>query len=155
MQIENLRQHPECIATLAAWHHAQWGELNPQKTLEARITALERHLEEAPMPLTFVAIADGQPLGSASLVEHDLPTHLHLSPWLASVYVAAEHRRRGIGGKLVRRVMEEAQQLRVATLYLFTLDQEKFYAELGWSLLERGEYRGFPIAVMNWRPGCM
>jgi predicted N-acetyltransferase YhbS len=152
MQIDNLRQHPDFIPTLSGWHHAQWSELNPQKTLEARIAALGRHLGEAPMPVTFVAIEEGRLLGSASLVEHDLPTHAHLSPWLASVYVAAEHRRRGIGGQLVRRVMEEAARLDVETLYLFTLDQEKFYAELGWSLLERGEYRGFPIAVMSWQP---
>jgi predicted N-acetyltransferase YhbS len=152
MQIDNLKQHPEVIPTLAAWHHAQWGELNPHKSIEDRIAALQRHLAEAPIPGTFVAFAEGEPLGSASLVEHDLPTHLQLSPWLASVYVAAEHRRRGIGGRLVRRVMEEAGLLGIETLYLFTLDQEKFYAELGWSLLERGEYHGFPIAVMSCQP---
>jgi GNAT superfamily N-acetyltransferase len=153
MEIVNLKERFEVIPTLAAWHHAQWGELNPQKTLDDRISAFERHLTETPVPATFVAIEDGQPLGSASLVEHDLPTHSQLSPWLASVYVAAEHRRRGIGGQLVRRVMEEARQLGVETLYLFTLDQEKFYSELGWSLLERGEYHGFPIAIMTYRPG--
>jgi GNAT superfamily N-acetyltransferase len=153
MEIVNLRQIPEVIPTLAAWHHAQWGELNPQKSLDTRIAGLELHLAEAPVPTTFVALEDELPLGSASLVLHDLPTHSHLSPWLASVYVAAEHRRRGIGGQLVRRVMGESRRLGVETLYLFTLDQEKFYAELGWSLLERSEYRGFPIVVMQWRPG--
>ena len=153
MEIANLKQHPGFIPTLAAWHHAQWGELNPQKTLGARIGCLERHLGESPLPVTFVAVAEGMPIGSASLVERDLPTHPQLSPWLASVYVAAEHRRRGVGGQLVRRVMEEARRLEVETLYLFTLDQEKFYTELGWSLLERGEYQGFAIAVMSCKPG--
>jgi GNAT superfamily N-acetyltransferase len=152
MRFDNLKQHPEFIATLARWHHGQWGELNPQKSLEMRISSLGMHLGASPIPATFVAVEDDQPLGSASLVQHDLPTHRHLSPWLASVFVAPNRRRTGIGGQLVRRVVEEAARLSVETLYLFTLDQEKFYGELGWTLIERGEYQGFPIAIMSIQP---
>jgi predicted N-acetyltransferase YhbS len=151
MRIENLNGHPDFIPTLAAWHHAQWGELNPAKTLETRITAIQKHLSGAPIPVTFVAVEGDEPLGSASLVEHDLPSRMDLMPWLASVYVVPGRRRRGIGGKLVRRVMEEAARLDVETLYLFTLDQERFYAELGWSLLEQTDYNGWPGALMSIR----
>lgn len=149
MHLANLKDHRDFIPTLAAWHHAQWSELNPQKTIEMRIAALERHLEGGPLPVTFIAVEDGRPVGSASLVERDLATHAHLAPWLASVYVASEHRRRGIGGQLVRRVVEEAARLAVERLYLFTLDQEPFYTELGWSLLERNHFQGHAIAVMT------
>jgi GNAT superfamily N-acetyltransferase len=152
MRIDNLKQHPDFLPTLAQWHQGQWGELNPQKTLEMRISSLGMHLGALPIPVTFVAVEDNEPLGSASLVEHDLPTHRHLSPWLASVFVAPDRRRRGIGGRLVRRVMEEAARLSVETLYLFTLDQEKFYRELGWTQIERGEYQGFGITVMSIEP---
>ncbi len=156
MRIANLRQHPGLIPTLAAWHHQQWGVLNPQNTLEGRIARLERGLErgldEAPLPVTFVALEGEEPLGSASLVEHDLATRPELSPWLASVYVAVQHRRQGIGGRLVQRVVEEAGRLNFEKLYLFTLDQEHFYEELGWILVERSQYNGFPIAIMSNRP---
>ena len=70
-------------------------------------------------------------VGSASLIAQDMDTRPELSPWLASVYVAAEHRRQGIGSALVRRVAQEAAALGVETLYLFTPDQEHFYARLG------------------------
>ena len=104
------------------------------------------------IPVTFVAVEDGQPLGSASLVERDLATHTHLGPWLASVYVTHERRRQGIGGQLVRRVVEEAARLHFDRLYLFTLDQEPFYRELGWERLERNHFRGHPIVVMSIAP---
>ncbi|MBW3597275.1 MAG: GNAT family N-acetyltransferase [Planctomycetes bacterium] len=151
MQIEDLRSRPEFVPTLAAWHHAQWGELNPQNTLEARVERMQRSLHEGPIPSTFVAVEDDHPLGSASLVAHDLPTRPELTPWLASVFVAPEHRRRGIGSRLVQRVVEEAWRLQFETLYLFTLDQEKLYGELGWSPRERTDYNGFAITIMTIR----
>jgi N-acetylglutamate synthase-like GNAT family acetyltransferase len=77
-----------------------------------------------------------------------MDTRPKLSPWLASVYVAAEHRCQGIGSALVRRVVEEAAALDVQRLYLFTPDQERFYARLGWSVIERCTYRGYPQVVM-------
>jgi hypothetical protein len=67
MQIVNLAERPEFVPTLAAWHHAQWGELNPQNTLEARIERMQRHLDGEPIPVTFVAVEDDAPVGSASL----------------------------------------------------------------------------------------
>ena len=78
-----------------------------------------------------------------------MDTRPELSPWLASVYVAADHRRQGIGSALVRRVAEEAASLGVEALYLFTPDQERFYARLGWTVLERCTYRGYPQVVMT------
>jgi N-acetylglutamate synthase-like GNAT family acetyltransferase len=67
---------------------------------------------------------------------------------LASVYVASEHRRAGIGTALVRRVIREAETLDIPALHLFTPDKESFYARLGWSVIERPEYRGYPQVVM-------
>jgi predicted N-acetyltransferase YhbS len=88
-------------------------------------------------------------LGSASLIVHDMDTRPDLSPWLASVFVAPEHREQGIGTALVRRVIEEAQTLSVPNLYLFTTpDKRDFYARLGWKLLEHARYRGYQQVVM-------
>lgn len=152
MHIASLREHSDLIPTLAAWHQGQWGHLNPSKTLPMRIASLERHLADAPIPATFVAVEDGLPLGSASLVERDLPTRPHLTPWLASVFVAPEHRRRGIASGLVRRVVEEAARLEIPTLYLFTWDQQRLYAGLGWTIVEETEYLSEPITVMSIEP---
>ena len=110
---------------------------------------LEAELESDGLDRTFVAVSGDTLHGSASLVEHDMNTRMDLSPWLASVYVAAEHRKKGIASALVRRIVEEATSLGHRSFYLFTPDQEKLYAGLGWSLLEETEFEGHQVTIMK------
>ena len=77
-----------------------------------------------------------------------MDTHMDLSPWLASLYVIPIYRSRGVGSALVHRVIKEAEALGVETLYSFTPDREGFYIRLGWSTVERIEYRGYGVAIM-------
>ena len=149
MEIVNLKKHPEFIPTLAEWHHGEWAPLNPGDSVERRISMFEAESESDGLDRTFVAVSGDAPHGSASLVEHDMNTRMDLSPWLASVYVAAEHRKKGIGSELVRRIVEEATSLEHRTLYLFTLDQEKLYSGLGWSLIEKTEFEGHQVTIMK------
>jgi len=152
MTIENLADHPEFLPTIAQWQHGEWGHLRPGDTVEDRRNRLETSCERDRIPLTVVAFNDGQPLGSASLIQHDMDTRLELSPWLASVFVAPEFRRQGIGARLVRRIMAEAGALNVPTLYLYTVHSEAFYASLGWTLPEHSAYREQTVAIMTYLP---
>jgi N-acetylglutamate synthase-like GNAT family acetyltransferase len=81
-----------------------------------------------------------------------MDTRLELTPWMAGVFVAPEHRRKGVGAQLVRRIMAEAATLKVSLLYLYTVHSEKFYANLGWSLQEHAAYRDQKVAIMTYRP---
>ena len=87
--------------------------------------------------------------GSASLLREDLDGWEHLSPWVASVYVLPEHRRKGIGRLLVAHAVEEARLLGVQTVYLFTAGQEAYYARLGWSALERTQHGHREVVIMQ------
>jgi N-acetylglutamate synthase-like GNAT family acetyltransferase len=95
-----------------------------------------------------VALSGGIVMGSSSLVACDMDSHRDLSPWLSSLYVIPIYRSRGVGSALVHRVIKEAEALGVETLYLFTPNWEAFYIRLGWSTVERTEYRGFEVAIM-------
>jgi len=147
-----LADRPELVPVLAGWHHREWGRLHPGDTAEKRAERMKAHLGKRQVPASFVALADGEPVGSASLVDYDMEGREDLAPCLASVYVVPEYRRRGVGSALVNRVVEEARALDVETLYLFTWDQERLYARLGWSVLERTEYKGERIVIMSIRP---
>jgi predicted N-acetyltransferase YhbS len=144
-----LADHPEFLTVLAGWHHGEWGRLHPGDTVGKRAERMKAHLGKGQVPTTFVALAEGKPVGSASLVDYDMEGREDLTPWLASVYVVPEYRRRGVGSALVERVVEEARGLDIGTLYLFTWDQERLYARLGWSVLERTEYKGERIVIMS------
>ena len=148
MKIDYLAEHLEFIPVLAKWHQEQWSHLNPSRSIADRIKELEQSASKNQVPITFVAISGGVLLGSASLVEHDMDSREDLSPWLASVYVAPPNREQGVGSSLVKYVVDEAQNLNIETLYLFTPDQQQFYARLGWSTLEHIEYRGEKETIM-------
>lgn len=152
MKIDYLPDHPEFLRTLAAWQHGEWGYLRPGDSVEARMVRLRGSSERDRIPLTMVAHENGELLGSASLIPHDMETRMELTPWLAGVFVGPEHRRLGVGAQLVRRIMAEAGELRVPTLYLYTVHSEAFYANLGWDLQEHTLYSEQPVAIMTYHP---
>jgi N-acetylglutamate synthase-like GNAT family acetyltransferase len=145
----NLKEVPEQLPQLAAWHHEEWSNLNPGLTLAERIAIMRAELAGDAVPVTWVAMRDGELLGSASLIEHDMAIHLEKTPWLASVFVAPSQRRQGIGTTVVRKVMEHAALYRIPRIYLFTMDQEAFYRRLGWRTISRETYRGVDVIIMQ------
>lgn len=149
MQIDYLVNHQQFIPALAAWHHAMWGALNPGSSLERRIAHLTSHIGQPAIPMTLVAFAGETVLGSASLVQNDLTTHPHLSPFLASVYVGEPYRGQGIASALVARIGEETKKLGIEKLYLITPDQQSLYARLGWGEEEVVDYRGERDTLMS------
>jgi GNAT superfamily N-acetyltransferase len=148
MRIGYLSDNVALIPTLARWHYEEWGYFHPGSSVNDFATRLQSHLGRKRIPTTFVALSKGIPIGSASLVAHDMDTRMDLSPWLASVFVTPVFRSRGIGSALVHRVIKEAEQLYMNTLYLFTPDREGFYVRLGWHTIERTEYHGHQVAIM-------
>lgn len=98
MQIDHLANHAAFIPTVAAWHHEQFGYLNPATTLEQRVERLRQFTDDS-VPLAFVAFTDsGEAQGTASLVQSTL-THKHLTPWLSAVFVPPVHRGKGIASE--------------------------------------------------------
>lgn len=152
MTIEYLVDHPGALPTLAQWQHAEWGHTRPGDTVEARRARIESWCNRDRIPLAVVALEGGEVLGSASLIAYDMETRMELTPWLAAVFVGEPYRRKGIGAKLVRRIMDEAGNLGVPLLYLYTVHSEKFYAALGWTLLEHTSYREQKVAIMTYAP---
>jgi predicted N-acetyltransferase YhbS len=149
MQIEYLAERPEFIPTLARWHYQEWGHLRPGDSVADRILRLQGRCGRGRVPQTVIAILENELVGSASLIEQDMESRLDLTPWLAGVFVAPQHRRQGIGAALVRRIMDEARSLHVSKLYLYTVDSTAFYANLGWSPVEKTRYREQEVSIMS------
>jgi N-acetylglutamate synthase-like GNAT family acetyltransferase len=149
MEIRYLADHPEFLPQLSAWLHDEWDHMYPGATVDSRRKRLENQMRRREIPLTVVAFEGGTLMGSASLIESDLADRPELTPWLASVFVAAGFRRRGIGGRLVRAIMDEAGGLGVERLYLWTDKEADFYASMGWTRLFEREYKTMNITVMS------
>lgn len=148
MRIENIADNPALIETVARWQWGEWGHLDPDDSLAARIASLRDQTDPNRIPTTFIALDGGEPLGTASLVEDDMNTHRDLSPWLASVYVMPATRGRGVASALVRRVVRQAAAMGVTRLYLYTPDAEGLYAKLGWQMIAEEHFEGHPVTIM-------
>jgi GNAT superfamily N-acetyltransferase len=147
-EMHYLADHPEFISTVAGWHHGEWAYLRPGDTIEARTARLRAECGRGGIPSTFIALSGSTVLGSSALIAHDMDTRRDLTPWLASVFVAADYRRRGIGSALVGKAVDRAAELGVKQLYLYTSSAERLYSQLGWSVLERTIYGGRDAVVM-------
>ena len=148
MRIEYLPNDLRTIRQVAAWLYGEWGHLRKGNTLEKTIRRLSKRAKSRAIPLTLIVRANGSPVGTASLVTHDMKTHLNLTPWLASVYVLPNHRRQGFGAALCRRAVREARRLGCKRIYLYTRDKEKFYSALGWKEIHQAKYRNQKVTVM-------
>ena len=149
MQILDLKQAPGYLALLAQWHQDEWAYLNPGESLAQRLDCMQAYFSDTLIPSTFIAQSEAGLLGSAALIENDMDSRPELSPWLASVFVAPAYRNAGVGGALVRHVMQTAARSGIQTLYLFTPDRAAFYEKLGWQCLGEEVYRGHRVSLMQ------
>jgi predicted N-acetyltransferase YhbS len=153
LEIKLLSQCPEHLNALALLGFNEitrhW---NPDPNIEKTKQYYLQHLNSDHMPLTFVAISDGKPVGMASLREDDgLNLGAETSPWLGSLVVDPQFRQRKIAQQLMDAVKTKAKELGYKKLYLFCFDKTipDYYTRLGWKTVGQNEYWGHPVAVMR------
>ena len=93
--ITYLADYPQYLPTVAGWIFDEWGWEMPGSTLESIQAEFSLHLNRDRIPLTMLALVEGQPVGTASIFLHDMDTRMDLTPWLAAVYVVPEFRGQG------------------------------------------------------------
>ena len=151
MHIKNLADHPEYIETIGTWHWEEWGHADPQGSLESWIDGIASRTNRLSIPATLIAIENSLLLGSICLVENDMDIRADLTPWVAGLLVAPEHRNHGVGSELMKQAMSFAADAGIETLYLYTSTAESLYLKLGWSLIDSAFYEGEDVSIMSAR----
>jgi predicted N-acetyltransferase YhbS len=149
MQIRHLADCSAAIPQIARWLYDEWGRFLPGASVERGISRLQERIHRDRVPLTFVAVEGEAVVGTVSLIDCDMETRSDLSPWLASLYVLPDQRRRGVGASLVKAVVFEAKRLGIGTLFLFTDSSEALYARLGWQKMESCIYKERDVVIMR------
>ena len=125
-----LEIHERAIRGLAVSHYSPddiEGWVVPATDENVRRLALNPDRE-----IRLVAELDGEPVGIGALVLEESE--------LRAVYVSPEGARRGCGSALVREIERIAKDNGLAHLTLHaSLNAERFYADLGYDVLERTE----------------
>jgi GNAT superfamily N-acetyltransferase len=152
--VELLADHMEFVPTIARWHFDEWYPVDSAVTVEDITVRLSTWANRESLPLTFVAVEHGVPLGAASLVVHDMAPPAagcaDLTPWVSGVFVTPESRGTGLGPALVGACETMAARLGYIEVYLFTAARtaERFYAPMGWRTLDEVAYDGRQVTVM-------
>jgi hypothetical protein len=101
-------------------------------------------------PQTFVLLVDDRPIGTASLVSHDLDERPNLTPWLAGVFVIPEARGRGHVIHLIQAVEVACRFAGCGAVWLHTANAERVYARAGWHTVEAIQRQGRrPVTLMR------
>ena len=151
IRIEPATDHLDAVPIVAGWHWEHGGWQDPGGSLESWTDGLLSRTNRDRIPATFLAFDGGDLVGSATLVEHDIPDRMdldHLQPWLAGVFVAPAARGHGVGSELVSHAESRARSFGVKRLYLYTRAAVGFYERLGWRVLAQDDFAG-PITIMH------
>jgi len=152
VDVRYLADHQDAVSIIATWIYDEWSYLYPEMTLQDVASFLRERMNKEKLPLTFVALEAGEPVGTVSLKMHDMETRSDLSHWLTSLYVVKPWRRRRIGSRLVEAAEKKAAELGVCKLVLFTTDATlpgQFYSKLGWIVKEKAIYHAYPVIIME------
>jgi N-acetylglutamate synthase-like GNAT family acetyltransferase len=155
LEIDYLANHRAFIPDIAALSYAEWTALF--QAAEISQCGLEAMLAERAvtdrLPITLVALRDGELIGTGSIKLTEPGTKPGLSPWLAGILVKEAYRGSGAGAAIVRALEDKAAQLGIPTLYLSVGTAQGFYERLGWTVLERVDSYGVKeVALMHKHP---
>jgi GNAT superfamily N-acetyltransferase len=139
---------PDLVPVVAGWLWAAFWQQSG-KPFDVLLDAVKASVTAVPMPRTFILLADGKPVGTASLVAHDLDERPDLTPWLAGVFVEPDARGRGYAGHLIAAVEQAALRASIPTLWLYTNTAERLYARGGWQTFETIQHNGKSFALMR------
>ena len=151
IKIDLLKNHPTTIPRLAKiWQEVLGSIWVPDVPIERVEQNFLKHLNENIMPLTFIALENGNPVGMCSLREND-GIRPDLMPWLGSLVVDPAFQQQGIGKMLMDMTKQKAKILGFETLYLFVFDPTipNYYERLGWQKIGMDEFKGYPVTVME------
>lgn len=150
MLIEKIDDNSPYIPQIAALLHWEWSSLPRWSTQEGIQQRFIKRNHVDSEEFTLVAcVEDGQLLGTASVIVHELDDRPERRFWLGEVFTPPEHRGKGVGSALTKACVAQAQQKGIKQLYLYTPDQQKLYQRLCWKEIEKREVSGEWVSVMS------
>lgn len=136
LEMKQLSECPEHLQAVGTWIFSEWW-FRVHKSPEIICNILRTHTEKDRVPYTVVALADGSPVGSCSVMQNDGVHRPELTPWVAAVYVKAPYRKQGIASMILQEAAIIGKRAGIQTLYIDCLETTaRVYEKNGWKYLE-------------------
>lgn len=149
--IDLLRNHQDIIPQVAKLWWDGFGSMwQPDISVDEIESFYLNEMEAEELPITFVALDNGIPIGMCSLSAND-GIRPDLTPWLASAFVDEAYRGTGVGKQLVMAILKQARTLGFPSLYLYIFEQSlsDYYARFGFQQIAVDTYDNLPVIVMQ------
>ena len=149
--IDYLANHTQYIEKIARWRTNEWSRYNPSITYSTSVSCFKEHCNYDKLPLTYLYFEKSEPVGMFSLRIEELPQYGHFKPWIGGLCVQKKFRSKGIGSILVNYAEEVVSSFHYKALYLFifNLELQSWYENLGYESLKTDTFNNSPIIVMR------
>lgn len=124
-----LRERPELAPIATEWFHCKWGV-----PTEAYLECMEAYLSGKTENGWWLCLYGENIVAGLGVIDNDFHDRKDLTPNVCAVYTEEEHRKKGLAGKLLNKVVDDMANKGVATLYLVT-DHIGFYERYGWEFV--------------------
>ncbi len=101
------------------------------------------------LPIGFVAVDDGIPVGFGALKAESIPSHSHLTPWAAAGFVVPDRRGQGVGALLLQSMVAHAKTLGYQHVYCGTSTSVSLLHRAGWHMVEEIVHAGEPMVIFR------
>ncbi len=147
---QNLSERKEFLPQLANWYFTEWGYEVPNRTLDVEEKDLRESLENDELPIIIIATDQETLLGAGQIKRQEMSIYPAKEYWIGGIFVGKENRGKGIAQQIIKQLLGIAKAKKMDTLYLQTeaLDGG-LYARLGWKGIERVNYHGTEVLVME------
>ena len=139
MNTELLAEHPESLHELAAWYLSEWEPYYGADGPGDALAELRSRCNRAEIPIGFVAVEDGQIIGTAAL---DVDAATECVPSVVGLLVRPSQRRRGVATALLGRAEDLAKALGYSHLFISTVVLGDLLVRLGWRSQGEVEFIG-------------
>lgn len=148
--IDYLKHYPQHVSCVAKWMFDTWGHFHPGDDISITEAYVQKHLNNDSLPITYIALIDDKPVGTASLCETD-GIRPGVMPWLASLFVHPKYRQQGIGEQLIHHITKKATIMGFPNCYLLAFDETipEYYKRLDWQFIGMDQLYNSPVSVMK------
>lgn len=144
IEIVPLAQYPQHQTQVTDW---LWQAFDSHNRREFFASIVQSSLRMEGLPLTFIALDEGELVGTVGFWLCDLISRQDLSPWLAALYVDERHRDKGLGQMLQQHVLDYSRRAGFSQLHLYSTFRG-YYEKMGWQYIGEGvDYPAKPVLI--------
>jgi GNAT superfamily N-acetyltransferase len=147
IRIERMADHVGLLPLLKVWFQSEWPAYYGQEGSGDVESDLRAYSNGHGLPVGLVAFRDNEVCGVAALKLESIATRSDLGPWAGAGFVPPQHRRQGIGARLLGSVETAAREHGFPRIYCATSTSASLLERNAWLLLERVSHDGALISI--------